>query len=117
MCINEKMSKVGSMLTRVHQGSILGPILFLIYTVDLYYLLESLETSFQFYAEDTQFHISIDNISDTEGNLRIVHDAVSGWMLNRKLKLSPTKTEFLIISPPRSQLTTPESLMFGGSLV
>ena len=56
-------------------------------------------------------------VCETEENLRIIHDAVSCWMLNRKLKLNPAKTELLIISPARSQLTTPESLMFGGSLV
>ena len=56
-------------------------------------------------------------VCETEENLRITHDAVSCWMSNRKLKVNPAKTELLIISPARSQLTKPESLMFGGSLV
>ena len=37
-------------------------------------------------------------------------------MLYKKLKLNPARTKLLIISPARSQLITPESLLFGESL-
>ena len=59
MCINESMSDVESMVTWVPKGSILGPILFLVYTVDLHYLLEALGASFHFYADDTQIYTSV----------------------------------------------------------
>ena len=54
VCVNETLSYECLMSTEVPQRSILGPILFLIYTTELHYVLESLGV-FSHYYSDTVF--------------------------------------------------------------
>ena len=54
VCVNETLSDECKMKTGVPQGSILGSILFLIYTIELHCVLESLGVSYHCYADDTQ---------------------------------------------------------------
>ena len=53
VAVGEDLSEAGIMKTGIPQGSILGPILFIIYTAELQYLLDSLNVSYHFYADDT----------------------------------------------------------------
>ena len=52
--IEDSVSGSKVMRTGVPQGSVLGPILFLIYTIELHYILQNLGVSFHCYADDTQ---------------------------------------------------------------
>ena len=81
-------------------------------------IFEADNVSFQFYADHTQVYVTMNDLSETKEKLTQVHDAVCCWMHNRKLKLNPGKTEFLLIKPTRNdQLTLPDSLLFGESSV
>ena len=81
----------------VPQGSVLGPILFCIYTIELSHLLEEHEISFNLFADDTQFYLCFRNIQDTENVLNRVMTDVKRWMDSKQLKLNEDKTECLII--------------------
>ena len=48
------------MKTGVPQGSILAPILFLIYTIKLHYVLESLGVLYHCYADETQIYFTLE---------------------------------------------------------
>ena len=56
--INNSFSDPDSMLYGVPQGSILGPILFILCTKHLQHIAHNLNLNIQLYADDTQLYIS-----------------------------------------------------------
>ena len=60
--INNTRSDVGIMRTGVPQGSILGPILFLIYVMELSYIVEQYDVSCHFYADDAQIYFAVGHL-------------------------------------------------------
>ena len=91
----------------VPQGSKLGPRLYSDYTLPLGLLLRILLILYHFYADDSQL-LRISAISDHDQWAAINHlersvHVVAEWMFKSKLKLNPSKTEFLVISSSKNQ--------------
>lgn len=83
----------------VPQGSVLGPILFTLYTTPLSTVIQGQSISHHLYADDSQLYISFSAEDSTRSlnSLKGCLDSVLEWMLSNKLKLNPDKTEFLLI--------------------
>ena len=89
----------------VPQGSILGPLLFVMFINDMFQCISS-GTDIALYADDTKISRQIDSWSD-HVILQQDIDALHLWSVNNKMKFHPVKCKVLHVT--LNQLETPEN--------
>lgn len=97
--VNQSISESTPLLFGVPQGSVLGPIIFTMYTQPLADIFKKYHMSYHFYADDSQIYMSSNAkfLNDLISKLgKCVHD-VKLWMDSNKLKLNEDKTEVILI--------------------
>ena len=100
--IEEMVSDFIPITCGVPQGSILGPLLFIIYVNDLHDVTRSCDLSM--YADDTHITSALKKSSDLELNTEILPEFIKicDWLQANKLSLNVVKTEYMIIGTEQS---------------
>ena len=98
----------------IPQGSILGPILFIIYNNDLPQVSSILKTTL--FADDTNFSLTHKDYESMVGLLNTELTKIHDWTVANRLTINNTKTELLLFSN-RSPIHNNEQVILNGQFV
>ena len=94
--LNNEFSMYSSVLSGVPQGSILGPLLFVLFINDIVNVIDS-DTNILIYADDTKIWRAIGSIND-QVILQNDINALYEWSMKNKIKFHPKKCKILRVS-------------------
>ena len=101
--INNERSEIQTIKYGVPQGSILGPLLFLIYINDLS---QSIKTSkIHHFADDTNLLYASSSLKDIDKKINFDLSNLVQWLRANKIALNVNKTDIIIFRSPRKQIT------------
>ena len=111
--INGESSSWGHVEAGVPQGSVLGPLLFLIYINDI---VDIVHTNIRLFADDTVFYVTVEDPQIASNELNEDMQAVSEWSREWLLTFNPKKTKEMIISKKRRNAIHP-NLTYEGTII
>ena len=102
----------------VPQGSVLGPLLFTLYTRQLAELIQKFCIDNHFFADDSDLYSCLPTERESAltaiGNVESCCHEIKRWMMKNKLKLNKQKTDVLLCgSPSRRESVPVDSLLVG----
>ena len=93
----------------VPQGSVLGPVMFNVYTTPIADICKKHQVHYHRFADDIQLYVSYNPAESEELNyakLQLIQciDEIRAWMLLHQLKLNDNKTEFMVLQSSHNLL-------------
>ncbi len=110
--INGFDSKKQKMKLGVPQGSVLGPLLFLIYINDLHHALKF--STIHHFADDTNLLIADKTIKKIQKKINIDLKLLCKWLKANKISLNASKTELIIFRDPKKKINFDPKIMIDG---
>ena len=98
--INGEVSTKRWITCGVPQGSILGPLLFLLYINDMHNSIK--KSTMYHFADDTNLLYSCKTLKELRKVMINDLKLLFAWLCSNRLSLNPTKTEFIVFRPPHS---------------
>lgn len=97
--INKTSSTVRDLPVGVPQGSVLGPVLYILYTVPLAKAIRPFDLDYHLYADDIQLYLAFKSVDVDATKLKVENciSAICRWMDLNELKLNHDKTEDMLI--------------------
>ena len=95
--VNGKLSNFTNMAIGIPQGSVLGPILFLLFMNDLPSYVESVTL----FADDTMLDVSARTIDEVVPKLQTEINKLVEWFFRNKLTVNVNKSSFMLIDSPQ----------------
>ena len=102
--IKGKMSSYRSITAGVPQGSVLGPILFLVYINDI---VKNIECIVKLFADDTSMYLALEDAVERTRILNFDLQKIFDWSKKWKVDFNPLKTELMTFSNRRQPQTLP----------
>ena len=99
----------------VPQGSVLGPLLFLIYINDLHNAIKYSKT--RHFADDTNLLIANSSMKKIKKQLNIDLKILTAWLKANKISLNASKTEILIFRHPNKPITYDPIIKLDGNRI
>ena len=93
--INGYSSNIKPVTAGVPQGSVLGPLLFLVYINDI---VEGIESNIRLFADDTSIYVIIDDPHDAAECLNNDLLKIANWAKTWKVEFNPSKTKTILFS-------------------
>ena len=110
--IDEKHSSKGKIVSGIPQGSILGPLLFLLYINDIPLHLKNEQNNItnDIFADDTTIHTSNKDIRIINSTLQKGLDCTNDWCHMNNMKIHPDKTKAMVITTRQKHQLSPLAL-------
>ena len=96
----------------VPQGSVLGPLLFLIYINDLHQAIKYCKT--RHFADDTNLLIKNSSLKQMKKHLNLDLKKLCNWLKANKILLNSTKTELILFRHPNKHINYDLKIKIGG---
>lgn len=94
--------------TGIPQGSVLGPVLFIIYINDLSNIVESMHGLVTSYADDTNIIISGNSVEELANKFENVYLKTKEWLERNRLSINDGKTKVIAFSTSRTTKEKPK---------